>query len=316
MTPSTNPTDATTRVLEDLAADAADSAAPPVWLRDHVITRARALAASRPLPAAHELPPQARCYLRQVHALKHLVPVLRDFAPERIVVGEWTARDVIAHLIAVDALAASALGLATPAETGAGTDVATRTAAVQFGPAGVSLAVGLGIWRAQATAMIRHGHAIGPAGMASAITYLDLPMTRGDTLVDRAFETWIHLEDIRATAGLPAVPPEADDVTLMSDLGARMLVHTWGADQRHTDAGVVLSLTGMVCESWQVDATSVQPWVEGRSGRELTHVTLDALDFCRLAGGRADQEAVRHTVEGDPEIARLLLADIGALARL
>ena len=101
--------------------------------------------------------------------------------------GEWTATDVLAHLLAVDALAGAALGLPTPPETGSGADVLTRTASARSGPAGASLREALAVWRAQAAAIARHTAAVGEPGMARQVPYLGTVMAAGDVLLDRAF---------------------------------------------------------------------------------------------------------------------------------
>lgn len=178
--------DAVWRLLSDLSED--DPVAPPVGLRAAVLAGARSEGANRPLPRADQLPAAGVPYLRQLIELSSLGPTLLARPAQEPVLGEWTATDVLAHLLAVDALAGAALGLPTPPETGSGADVLTRTASARSGPAGASLREALAVWRAQAAAIARHTAAVGEPGMARQVPYLGTVMAAGDVLLDRAFE--------------------------------------------------------------------------------------------------------------------------------
>ena len=140
--------------------------------------------------------------------------------------GEWTATDVLAHLLAVDALAGRGTRPADPPETGSGADVSHPDG--QRGAAWRNLLrEALAVWRAQAAAITRHTAAVGRTGDDAAGA---LPRHRdggGDVLLDRPSETWVHAEDLRAVLGQPALDPAPGDVHPMSDLGVRMLPGAW-----------------------------------------------------------------------------------------
>lgn len=311
MTAMRDPQGASARLLADLVAEPSPAAGElPPGLRDSVLSRVRALGAQRPLPRAEDVPGPVAPFVHQIEAVDALASTVRSLPVARQVIGEWTSADVLAHLIAVDALAARTLGLPTPPETGSGDDVESRTASVQLGPIGASIELGLRVWRQQASALARHGHAVGEAGMAESVDYLGLTLTRADVLLDRAFETWIHLEDLRASAGVEGVVPDARDIALMSDFGARILVETWPATASPEDPPVVLALSGIDAGSWTLPGVALHP------SADLTTVTLDAVDFCRLAGGRADRRSVPHAVDGDPALASRVLQAAGSLARI
>lgn len=310
--------DAVWRLLEDLSAD--EPVTPPTSLRAAVLDAARVEGAGRSLPTAEDLPAAAVPYLRQVIELSALGPALLVRPAAEQVLGEWTATDVLAHLLAVDALAADGLGLPTPAETGSGGDVLARTASVQGGPAGASLREALAVWRAQAAAITRHTAAVGEPGMARQVPYLGTTMTAGDVLLDRAFETWVHAEDLRGVLGRPALDPQPGDVRLMSDLGARMLPGAWlSAGGDLDDELVHLVLTGPGGGEWRVGPRG-SAFLPGGLARHLEPgfaavVVMDGIDFCRLVGGRAEPDTVPHQVEGDRAAAAHVLAATALLAR-
>ncbi len=326
-----------TRLLADLVTQDADlTSAPPghPQLRAAILTAARLRAADWPLPDPAELPPAAAPYLRQVCELSELIPTLLAHSAgsaQATVVDGWNATDVVAHLVAVDALAAESLGLPTPEETGIGSDVPTRTASVQRAFEGTSMAEALRVWRAQAAALARHTRAVGVAGMEREVSYLGIALSAGDVVLDRAFETWIHGDDLRVGLGLAPRDPVVGDVHRMSDLGARMLRHTWSlGDDGYAAAEVLLELTGPGGGTWRVgsDGAALLPGaalpevaaagVGGLGPREAgigARVVLEAIEFCRLAGGRALPDRVPHTVQGDRRLGEHLLAATALLAR-
>lgn len=317
------------RLLADVGEDT--ETVPPLQLRDRVLARARESADARPLPGDTDVPKAARPYLRQVRAVLELLPALECAEAGRPVVGGWDAVGVLTHLLAVDALAAAALRLPTPAETGIGRDPARRTAAAQAGPAGASLEAASRTWRRQAAALVRHTAAVGEAGMAASVEYLGLTLSAGDVVLDRAFETWVHAEDLREGSALPAQAPGADDVRLLSDLGMRLL-----SLEDHDDEPLegLVTLTGPGGGSWLVGGSGAVPLdahgpaqpgsvpaggpapVRGPGIAPGPALRLDAIDFCRLAGGRARPRAVPHALEGDPAFGRRVLRAAAALARV
>ena len=218
------------------------------------------------------------------------------------------------------ALAGAALGLPTPPETGSGADVLTRTASARSGPAGASLREALAVWRAQAAAIARHTAAVGEPGMARQVPYLGTVMAAGDVLLDRAFETWVHAEDLRTVLGRPALDPAPGDVHLMSDLGVRMLPGAWlSAGGDLDDELVHLVLTGPGGGAWRVGPRGAAALPDAgpagwRPGLAAV-VVMDGIDFCRLAGGRAEPHSVPHRVEGDRAAGAHVLAATALLAR-
>jgi uncharacterized protein (TIGR03083 family) len=301
------------------------------------VRRATCSSASVPVqPSTPALPDAAAPYAEQVRRLAELLGA-PDLSAAREVVHGWSVRDTLAHLVAVDGQAAEALGLITLPETGATVGpsgdpagstspeqvVLARTSAVQDLHAGRPLAELIPVWLAQAEALLRHAAALGTSGIARQVSYLGLPLTVADVLLDRAFETWIHAEDLRAAIGRPPAPPPPGHLYLMSDLGIRMIGPVMAgllATGLPVPAGQVhVVLTGDGGGSWDVTAPSGPGSSDRVQAPAVTQsratITLTAIDFCYLAGGRLGVHAVRHESDGDPDLARATLVATATLAR-
>jgi uncharacterized protein (TIGR03083 family) len=273
------------------------------------LARLRAAARGRRPPAA-AAPAYAAPYAAQVAALDVL---LSDLAAEdwhRIAAyGELTVHDLLAHLAATDGVVAAGLGLPVQPPVEPGETLAARTAAVLRRERARSAEQTRHSWRAQADAVCRAlvGHpARGPATVA-----LGRPLPLADALTARAFETWIHGEDIAAATGRPAVPPLPEHVRPMADFAARVLprVLSRRVAPPH-DGHVRLHLTGAGGGTWTVPLDPAVP----AAVRPAAVVTLDAVEFCRLAADRRDPGQVAVEVRGDVAVAREFLAAVPALA--
>jgi hypothetical protein len=142
---------------------------------------------------------------------------------------------------------------------------------------------------------------------------LGRPLPLADALTFRAFETWIHGEDIAAATGRPAVPPLPEHMHPLADVAARALprVISRRIGPPH-DRHVRLHLTGAGGGTWIVplDPAIPIPAVV----RPAVVLTLDVVEFCRLAGDRRDPGSVAVEVWGDTGLAREFLAAVPAMA--
>jgi uncharacterized protein (TIGR03083 family) len=275
------------------------------------LARLRAAAPGRRRPAS-AAPEYAAPYAAQVAALDLL---LSDLAPgdwHRIAApGELTVRELLAHLAATDALVAAALGLPVQPPVEPGEKVAARTAAVLRFERGRTPEQTRRSWRTQADALCRAlmGH---PSPGTTTVT-LGRPLALADALAARAFETWIHGEDIAAAAGRPAVPPLPEHVHRLADIATRVLPRV--LSRRITpphDRYVHLHLTGAGGGTWTVPldpAATVSATV-----RPAAVITLDVIEFCRLAADRRDPGRLAVEVRGDTALAREFLAAVPAMA--
>jgi len=295
------------RELREAAADLGGAyLRPPVGS----LARLRAAAPGRRRPAtataAYAMP-----YAAQVAALDLL---LSDLAPEdwhRIGYGELTVRDLIAHLAAVDGLVAAGLGLPVQPPVAPGENPAERTEAVLRFERGWPAEQIRRSWRAQADAVCRS--LVGHPSPGTATVDPGDPLSLPDTLAARAFETWIHGEDIAAATGRPAVPPLPEHLHPLADVAARVLprVISRRIAPPH-DRYVRLRLTGDGGGTWTVP---LDPAVTAPAAvRPAVVIALDVVEFCRLAANRRDPGRIAVEVQGDAALAREFLAAVPALA--
>jgi uncharacterized protein (TIGR03083 family) len=140
-----------------------------------------------------------------------------------------------------------------------------------------------------------------------------LELDRNDAIVVRAFETWIHADDLRRALGQPGQPPAAHHLTLMADLAGRSLgasLALVGRVRRGKTARLVLTGDG--------GGTWIVPMEHGAATSDPPDVTVtaDVVDWCLLVGDRLAPSALAHRVEGDAALAADLLAAAPALATL
>jgi uncharacterized protein (TIGR03083 family) len=280
--------------LEQAAAwlGAAEELSPPAGLRDTVLAAARAR--RRPAPAAQAAPAAtaAEATAPYAAAVAELDELLGELAPEqweaRVVHG-WRVPELVAHLAANDATLAAELGIAPAAAAEPARPAAARAA-----------------WRAQADAVLRLVGGGGAAVLHRSVRLVG-PWEPGhplpQALDQRAFETWIHAEDIRAATGRPAVPPDPGRVGRILALAVRLLpaaLALLGLEHPGRTARLVLSGPGG--GRWSVPLSP-----RGGPGEPDVTIGAEAAEFCYLIGNRRSAASLRHTVEGDRALAADLL---------
>ncbi|MFJ9036548.1 maleylpyruvate isomerase N-terminal domain-containing protein [Streptomyces sp. NPDC102406] len=297
---------------------AGDTAPPAPAPPDGVL--ARALAAR---PAAPRTAPHAQPYAAAVAALQALLAELDpepDAAPDLAawrtpVIHDWTVQDTVAHLVAADEHLAVHVGLpaydppappASPAprDTGWRTAWDTRTQHVIAHERTRSPRATLTTWRTQATALLACPAAHDPELAARAATLFGVRLPVADHFLVRAFETWIHADDIGRALGHPVPAPPAPHLWRLVRLGVRLLGLALGPAAEP----VALTVT---------DADGGTEWVLGAEGAPVrAELTLDAVDFCLLIGGRVTPRTVPRTSRGDEATARTVLDRAARLAWL
>ena len=104
-------------------------------------------------------------------------------------------------------------------------------------------------------------------------------------LVVRAFEIWVHDNDIRQAAGLPPAVPDPPTLRLMTDLATRLLPRAAAAGGLPGPVAVHLVLTGPGGGTWDVTLDAgpggTQP------GPVPLRIVTDAVGFCQLVASRA-----------------------------
>jgi uncharacterized protein (TIGR03083 family) len=267
---------------------ATNAASPPVALRERVL--AAALTA-RPAvdPVAGDL---LTPYAVQAAAFGDLLAGLADeqwYLPS----GPYrTVHDLVTHLVESDGLVAADLGLGPLPPSGRRVRPAERVARR---------------WRGQSDGLLRR---IGGAGGAMLDRPVRLAGASGirrplvEALTQRAFETWIHADDIRGTLALPAQPPPADHVCRIVGFGVSLIPRAMDAAGRgHPGRALQLELTGGGGGTYVVPLSAAYDGAAPTAG-----VALPAVRFCRLMAGRSDPAASEITITGDQRIAADFIA--------
>ncbi|MBB5934719.1 hypothetical protein FHS42_001766 [Streptomyces zagrosensis] len=198
--------------------------------------------------------------LRDMGEAEWRAPVqLRWFDGERARVRVTTVAGVIGHLLAVDGMVATAIGLPDPLGAGALKDSMSRTEAywrdesahlarlarhgdqphgtrpprpttrpalsrpgepARAGPPADAIRVP---WREQGHALIRTVSFADRGISQLSVPYGEFALPLRDSFLDRALECWVHAGDIADAVHYPYDPPAAAHLNLMLDLCARLL---------------------------------------------------------------------------------------------
>jgi uncharacterized protein (TIGR03083 family) len=233
-----------------------------------------------------------------------LVP-LSDDGWSAPVIFDWTVREVVVHLAAVnDALVARLVrGQQSPIDP-AELDDATATLQRELRGAGYTEVIDR--WRESVCGLranARHDQLVGWVG-------LTIPSC--SALVDRAFETWIHANDIRNAIGRASLDPSAQSFRVLSDLAAQLLPLALVVTGHPHSGCLQLTLTGPGGGEWSL------PLGAGPEHGPLVSIAASARDLCLLMGDRIDPLDFACTVRGDEganEVARDLVHSASVFAR-
>ncbi|TGA97891.1 maleylpyruvate isomerase family mycothiol-dependent enzyme [Streptomyces sp. MZ04] len=260
-----------------------------------------------PRTTAHAAP-----YAAAVAGLQALLGELDEHGPwETPVVHDWDVHDTVAHLIAADESLALRLGLGTGASAVPAVDGtpwravwAARTADALSRERLRAPAETVAAWRAQSAALLASpaAHDRELAGRAATLMGVRLPLA--DHFRVRAFETWVHTDDIGRALDTPVPPPLPDHLWQLVRLAVRILDRAVGARAEP----VALTVSG--------DGREVE-WILGSQADPVTaELVLDPVDFCLLIGGRSDPAQIPRGVAGDEAAAARLLTRASALSWL
>ncbi|MEV0845249.1 zf-HC2 domain-containing protein [Streptomyces sp. NPDC049954] len=242
-----------------------------------------------------------------------------------------TVAGVISHLLAVDGLVATALGLPDP--------LGERAPALPVPPEARTEAYwsasGLpptraehGPWRAQRHALVRtvgltEGEGIGSGLLPVSYGGFALPLR--DALVERAFECWVHASDIADAVDYPYARPPGPHLHRMIDLATTLVPHalaalpapapTPAARARRT---LRLDIEGPGGGEWRIEVDPKDPGPpDARAPYEdVAQVRLDGVEFCMLAAGHLAPEEAAAGQEGDRSVVRRVLTATASLSRL
>ena len=297
------------RGLADAAATLAEDTVvdPPAGLRAETLARAASRRpAGRPVAAAQSCLP-AEAFDRTVADLDRLLGSLTG--------AEWDApahpdhgrvRDLVAHLVGVERLALRWLEADETLPVLPDHVAATRPVVAELAdtePREVARQ-----WHESARAVAAAAAGSDPA---REVTFHDITISVERLLVVRTFELWAHATDICAATGRPLLQLDAERMTTLSAqlMSAIPLALAYqGSTAPGRSARFVLS--GPAGGSYTVplapDTVAATP--------EVTIIT-DPVALCRVAARRLDPAELDATIDGDHQLAELVLASVGALAR-
>ncbi|MGX1853138.1 zf-HC2 domain-containing protein [Streptomyces sp. NPDC055299] len=271
--------------------------------------------------------------LRDMGEAEWRAPVrLRWFEGERPVERETTVAGVMGHLMAVDGLVATALGLTDPLGTAAPpgtpdplirTETFWRAADEEQSPLATHAP-----WRDQSSALIRQVSFAGTRVAELAVRYGDFRLPLRDSFLDRAFECWVHAGDIAEAVDYPYEPPAAAHLHQLVDLAARLLPSALAGrrraglaapPQRLVEAGAPgrtlhLEVEGNGGGHWYIPLDS--PAALGTPEHTVAHIALDSAEFCQLAAGHISPEEAAAGQLGERDAIRDVLFATASLSRL
>ncbi|MEU1336237.1 maleylpyruvate isomerase N-terminal domain-containing protein [Streptomyces sp. NPDC005827] len=241
-----------------------------------------------------------------------------------------TVAGVIAHLLSVDGLVAVALGLDDPLGEVPGQGPAGRTEAFWQGSHFPPTRAVRVPWREQSHQLVQTVSFTGGGAGRLGVSYGDFALPLHDAMLDRAFECWVHAEDIAEAVDYPYGPPAPKHLHKMIDLAARMLPEALAARRRAglTSPGQVphlvpagapgrslrLEIEGNGGGQWLIPLDS--PGAVGSEDFEVAHVALDDVEFCRLAAGHVPPEEAAAGQLGDRAAIRDVLFAAASLSRM
>jgi len=278
----------------------------PLGLRERVMAASLlARGPGRPVPAGPGIS-GAEAFARAAGAFYGLLCALSEEDWARPALRDLDVQGLVGHLTGVeDDVQRSLAG--DPAVANANHVESTQAEAVR--QAGRSPGLTIQEWRRAADRtldLVREAEPADDGTARLAVHGVRLPLT--SLLVVRAFELWVHENDIRRAAGLPPSVPDTPVLRLMSDLAARLLPYAAARTGLAEPVDVHLVLTGPGGGTWDV--------MVGQSPPEPVPVAIvtDAVGFCRLAANRAAAADLDLHIIGDSGRAAGVLAAASTLA--
>jgi uncharacterized protein (TIGR03083 family) len=275
----------------------------PTGLRERVLAASlRARAAGRPEPAAPRISP-AEAFSRAADAFYGMLGVLREEDWGRPALRDLDVQGLVGHLSGVEEDVHRCL--AGDQEVVAASHVESTQAAASR-QAGRPPAQTRAEWRRSADRTIELVSAAGDLAAEVAVYGMRLPL--GLLLVERAFELWVHDNDIRKAAALPTSVPDASTLALMTHAAAQLLPYGAARTGLTQPTSLRLVLTGPGGGTWDVHMG------QGLSAPASIRIVTDSVGFCRLVANRVTPAVLDVHITGDPGRATEVLAAASALA--
>ncbi|WUJ32752.1 maleylpyruvate isomerase N-terminal domain-containing protein [Streptomyces sp. NBC_00388] len=258
---------------------------------------------------------------------------LKWYEDEHATAHRTTVAGVIGHLLTVDGLVSTALGLDDGSADVPGGEPPSHSPtertrqywrALDTPPTRTIREP----WRERSHTLLRTVSFAGQDLPGISVPYGEFSLPLRDSLLDRAFECWVHAGDIADAVDYPYDPPASAHLNLMIDLAARMLPATLAGRRRSGLASpprppgrdgapgrsLRLEIEGAGGGDWYIPLDSTA--VRGSPDHAVAHVALDGVEFCRLAAGHVEPEEAVAGQEGDREAIRDVLFAAASLSRM
>ena len=279
-----------------------DPAGLPADLRERVLEASlRARAPGRALPSPPEISP-VEGLGRAADAFYGLLCALDDADWARPALRGLDVQGLVGHLTGVEEDVHRCLaGNAAVAEA----DHVESTQPAAARQAGRPPARTRAEWRRAADHTLQ---LVRTADLDGEVAMHGIRLPLGALLVARAFELWVHDNDIRKAVGLPPSVPDSSTLRLMTELAAGLLPEAAARTGLGTHTSLHLVLTGPGGGTWDLILADSPP------GRVAVTIVTDAVGFCRLVGNRITPAELDPYITGDEGRAAAVLAAASALA--
>jgi uncharacterized protein (TIGR03083 family) len=246
--------------------------------------------------------PALLLFERQVASMTELLVELDDDDWQMGVAPyAWTVHGLIAHLLAVERYMAGLVGLDAPAVEGVEDHLGMGASLISAELAG-GFRRTFAAWKAQATDTIAALRSR-PEALGDQVVFHVWPVSVETLLIARAFEVWIHADDIRRATARPMQTPPPRDLRAMSMFSIAtlpLLVPT-----EHVKGPARIVLTGQGGGTFDLD---------GPGAERAVTLVVDVVDYCRTAARRIDIDDLPAIIEGDRDQAHALLTAARVLA--
>lgn len=204
----------------------------------------------------------------------------------------WTAHELVAHLSAGHDLLTARLG-----GDGAPADLVDVIAAASVDALNAEPDALLAAWRRSTEHLLLATRqcSAGSVGWLGS----DVPPTMA--ILERAFETWIHANDLRRLSGHPEAHPAPENVHLLCDLAITLWPVTLEAAGHGRDGSLRVVLEGPGGGHWTMPLTP-----GGDPSPVLGTLIAESLDLCALMGDRLHPERFEFRLEGPEELTELI----------
>jgi uncharacterized protein (TIGR03083 family) len=145
------------------------------------------------------------------------------------------------------------------------------------------------------------------------VGWVGLAMPAETALVDRAFATWMHANDIRNAIGRASLDPSSQNLRVLCELAVSLLPVALATSGKRRGATLQIALTGPGGGEWTLELQGdARPCC-------AAFMSAAARDLCLLLGDRIDPRDFAYTVRGDESASALvddLVHSAAAFARL